>query len=320
MILFKRENKVERNKYTGVCLCNKKMALSTKFVRAQLSVLKPLLTQMTIEKSRTAQDIIGNIMAGILDKKTVHIPCPFARFEGEHILPLDKKREGLIFYLHGGGYTAGSIKYARGFASVLAARNGMETFCAAYRLAPEHPYPAALEDALEAYEYLLKKDYGQQNIILCGESAGGGLIYALAQAIKRERLTMPKGMIAISPWMDLTLSGRSLEENRETDPSLSRQSLECFTAAYLPNGQSPEDPLVSPLFGNFVDFPPSVLFAGGAEILLDDAVRMQKVLISYGNKVTLFIQKNMWHAYVLYGIKEAREDLSRINKFIRRLY
>lgn len=290
------------------------MAISTKFVRPQLKLMKPMLTQLTIEKARIAQDKIGELMAYTRSRKVRFLPHRFVHFEGEWIFPKKQKLTGVILYLHGGGYTAGSLGYARGFGSVLADRNGMDTFCAAYRLAPEHPFPAALEDALEAYRYLLEKGVGKE-IFLCGESAGGGLIYALALRIQELGLTMPKALIAISPWADLTVSGASIEENRESDPCLAPESLRCFVEAYAP--PDPKDPLVSPVFAHFTDMPPSIIFAGSDEILLDDAVRLHTELTERGNRSTLFIRKGLWHAYVLYGVREAREDLGRINRFIK---
>ena len=102
----------------------------------------------------------------------------FEHFQGAWVMPKDQRRTGVILYLHGGGYTGGSLEYAKGFAAALASECGVRVFCAAYRLAPETPYPAAVDDALEAYRYLLKKGYAAKQILLCGESAGGGLIYA----------------------------------------------------------------------------------------------------------------------------------------------
>lgn len=291
------------------------MAISTRFVRAQLKRLKPTLARLTIEKARIAQDNIGELMAYTRIRKVRCSLQQFVHFDGEWIFPKKRKQAGVILYLHGGGYTAGSLKYARGFGSVLAERNNMDTFCAAYRLAPEHPFPAALADALEAYQYLLDEGYGEKGIILCGESAGGGLIFALTLKIQELGLTMPKGLVAISPWVDLTMSGESIEENREYDPSLAPESLRCFAEAYAP--KDPKDPLASPVFAHFTDMPPSMIFVGSSEILLDDAVRLHERLTERGNRSTLFIQKDMWHAYVLYGVREAREDLGRMNQFIK---
>ena len=145
---------------------------------------------------------------------------------------------------------AGDISYARGYGTILCAKNGMDVFCAAYRLAPEAPYPAALEDAQQAYQYLLDSGYMPQEILLCGESAGGGLIYALVLQLRDQEKPLPACLIAISPWVDLTLSGKSYEENRQRDPSLTKERLAFFVRQYLREGETAENPLVSPLFAD----------------------------------------------------------------------
>ena len=137
-----------------------------------------------------------------------------------------------MLYLHGGGYTCGNLDYAKGFAATLADECGVRVFCAAYRLAPEDPFPAALDDAVVSYQYLLSKGYGPNQILLCGESAGGGLCYALCLRLKQLKLPLPCGIIAISPWTDLTQSGATFDENRDNDPSLSKELLDFYSACY----------------------------------------------------------------------------------------
>ena len=123
-------------------------------------------------------------------------------------------------YLHGGGYTCGSLDYAKGYASVLSAECGMKVFTVEYRLAPEHPFPAALFDAYFAYRHLIEQGTPPSKIILAGESAGGGLVYSLCLHLKNMGEELPAGIISISPWVDLTLGGESYDHNKEADPSL----------------------------------------------------------------------------------------------------
>ena len=160
-----------------------------------------------------------------------------------------------ILYLHGGGYTCGGLDYALGFGSTLADESGAKVFCAAYRLAPEAPFPAAVEDALESYRYLLDKGYAPKKICLCGESAGGGLCFSLCLRLKELGLPLPGSVIAISPWTDLTLSGESFRTNLERDVSLSQEQLAFYTRCYT---QEPQTPLASPLFGDLTGLPPSL--------------------------------------------------------------
>ena len=290
------------------------MELSAKLVRAQLHFFKPFVANCSLETTRKGQDKLGELMS-VLHKREVYMKDhDFGAFRGAWVMPKDERRSGVILYLHGGGYTCGSLEYAKGFAATLASQCGVRVFCAAYRLAPENPYPAAVDDALEAYRYLLKKGYAPRQILLCGESAGGGLIYALCLRLRQEGLELPCGLIGISPWVDLTGSGQSYETNRDNDPSLTQELLEFYAKCYTTD---PTDPLCSPLFGDLAGFPPSLLFAGGDEILLDDARALHEKLVQSGCRSTLHIAPERWHAYVLYCLSEnMEEDMAAIDRFL----
>ena len=290
------------------------MELSAKLVRAQLHFFKPFVANCSLETTRKGQDKLGELMS-VLHKREVYMKDhDFGAFQGAWVMPKDERRSGVILYLHGGGYTCGSLEYAKGFAATLASQCGVRVFCAAYRLAPENPYPAAVDDALEAYRYLLKKGYAPRQILLCGESAGGGLIYALCLRLRQEGLELPCGLIGISPWVDLTGSGQSYETNRDNDPSLTQELLEFYAKCYTTD---PTDPLCSPVFGDLTGFPPSLLFAGGDEILLDDARALHEKLVQSGCRSTLHIAPERWHAYVLYCLSEnMEEDMEAIDRFL----
>ena len=172
------------------------MGLPAKLVRAQLHIMKPIAANLSLEATRKGQDKLGEIMEAIHRRDVFEREHDFGAFQGAWLMPEDERRQGVILYLHGGGYTCGSLEYAKGFAATLADECGVRVFCAAYRLAPEHRYPAALDDALEAYRYLLKKGYPARQILLCGESAGGGLIYALCLRLRAEKLPLPSSTVA----------------------------------------------------------------------------------------------------------------------------
>lgn len=290
------------------------MELSAKLVRAQLHFFKPFVANCSLETTRKGQDKLGELMS-VLHKREVYMKDhDFGAFQGAWVMPKDERRSGVVLYLHGGGYTCGSLEYAKGFAATLASQCGVRVFCAAYRLAPENPYPAAVDDALEAYRYLLKKGYAPRQILLCGESAGGGLIYALCLRLRQEGMELPCGLIGISPWVDLTGSGKSYETNRDNDPSLTQELLEFYAKCYTTD---PADPLCSPVFGDLAGFPPSLLFAGGDEILLDDARALHEKLVQSGCRSTLHIAPERWHAYVLYCLSEnMEEDMAAIDRFL----
>ena len=290
------------------------MELSAKLVRSQLNFFKPFVAGCSLEVTRKGQDKLGELMSALHKREVLIRDHDFERFQGAWVMPKDERRSGVVLYLHGGGYTCGSLDYAKGFAATLASECGVRVFCAAYRLAPENPYPAAVEDALTAFDYLLKKGYAPHQILLCGESAGGGLIYALSLKLKQLGRELPCGLIGISPWVDLTGSGASYETNRDNDPSLTQELLEFYAKCYT---QDPTDPLCSPVRGNLTGLPPSLLFAGGDEILLDDARTLHDRLKAAGCRSRLIIAPGRWHAYVLYCLQENMEqDMEEINRFL----
>lgn len=316
------------------------MKLVTKFIRSQLELTKSLSDGAPLDSARGLQDKVGRLMhftrrhdVVVLDN---HIETPHSAL----IVPRDELRGGVIIYLHGGGYVGGSIDYARGYASVLAAECGMRTLSVEYRLAPENPYPAALDDALMAYRATVAEGIPHEKIILAGESAGAGLAYALALKLRELGEDGPAGIIAISPWVDLTLSGESYETNRDRDPSLTKSRLKFFADCYvgadychkaknkkaLGSASLPEEleekkkePYLSPLFAGLEGLPPSIIFAGEDEILLDDARRLAERLNECGSHAELITRPGMWHSYVLFGLAENHSDYDKINRFIRRV-
>ena len=289
------------------------MPLSAKTICARLALLKPLLNSCSLETIRKGQNKIGEMMEAAYAQQHLTKDHDFGHFQGAWMIPADTCRQGVILYLHGGGYTCGDLDYAKGFGSMLAAKTGTRVFCAAYRLAPEHPFPAALEDAETAYRYLLAKGYGPEHITLCGESAGGGLCFSLCLRLRELGLPQPAGILAISPWTDLTASGPSYEENKQADPSMSVQLLNFFADSYTNNR---EDPLVSPLFGQLDSLPPVLIFVGGDEIMLSDSQRIHEKLLAEGGISRLVVAPQRWHGYVLYGLEEDAAVFTQINDFL----
>ncbi len=291
------------------------MAVSPKAIRAQLAMLKPLLAACSLDTVRKGQNKIGELMEARHRSKVLSRTHEFGNFQGAWLMPEDPRRQGVILYLHGGGYTCGNLEYARGFGSTLAVQCGMKVFCAAYRLAPEHPFPAALEDAVEAYRYLLDKGYKPDKIALCGESAGGGLCYCLCIRLKELGLPQPGAIAAISPWTDLTASGSSYEENRERDPSMMVDVLRFYAKCYT---EDLENPLASPLYGDLTGMPPSLIFVGGDEILKSDSEDLHGKLQAAGCVSRLVVSPQRWHGYLLYGLREDQKDFTTLNRFLNR--
>ncbi len=293
------------------------MPLPTKLLRAQVSALKPFMENCSIETIRKTHTMTGHVMAAPRRAMARYAPQTFPDFDAAWVTPKERELNGVILYLHGGGYVAGNLEYAKGYGTTLAFRNQIRVFCVAYRLAPEYPYPAALEDALTAYRYLLGLGYPPEHIILCGESAGGGLCYALVHKLRALHLPLPGGVIGISPWTDLTCSGKFYEVNKDADPSMTKERLQHYAALYTVEGGDLRAPFLSPLFGDVSGFPPSLIFAGGDEVMLADAVRMNEKLVQAGCASQLIIAPGLWHVYPLYALQESREATADIIRFIR---
>lgn len=203
-----------------------------------------------------------------------------------------------ILYVHGGAYVVGSARSSVPLATHLAVRTRAAVFTADYRRAPEHPFPAAVDDALAAYRGLAAQGYTA--IALAGDSAGGGLaLVTLARANEAARqgtLRAPRGAAVMSPWTDLTLSGQSVTARADADPLLSRETLGHAAALYLA-GHDASDPLVSPRFGALTGLPPVSLHVGEDEVLLDDSVRYAERALTAGSGVTLHVWAGMTHVF-----------------------
>ena len=232
---------------------------------------------------------------------------------GEMFVPQTPELPGVLLYFHGGGYVAGDGEFARGAASVLASRLGMRVCCADYRLAPEHPCPAAPEDALAAYRALRAER--PEPIVLFGDSAGGGLAFVLAQRLRREKLPLPAGIIAVSPWADLSLAGADPDGD---DGFLNTAEAREWAALYAA-GRDLRDPELSPLYGDCAGLPPALLFADGGELLLPDIRRLRDRLRESGGEAELLIAPGMGHDYLFTGRPAAREDYGRMRGFLARL-
>jgi acetyl esterase/lipase len=285
-------------------------------VREQIRLIKPILNRLSIPTARAFQDALGELGTKLVAGRVTFEPVPTDGFEGCFALPVDENdRRQVILYLHGGAYVAGNMKYARGFAGILADKLQKRVLSVVYRLAPEHPFPAALEDALAAYQYLLAEGWEARQISFIGESAGGGLIFCLCLRLKQLGLPLPGALVGISPWTDLTFSGASYLANASKDPSLAVDVLRNHAAIYA--GGKEQDPLVSPVFGDLTGMPPSLILAGGDELLLSDAEKLAERLMDSGCRCELIVEDGLWHVYVLFSIPEARAALDKIACFLQ---
>lgn len=184
-----------------------------------------------------------------------------------------------------------------------------------YRLAPEHPYPAATEDAMKAWNYLMLLGYGARDVIVTGDSAGGNLALSLVLKLKEQERLLPRGIVLMSPWTDLTGEGKTFQTKAEVDPVLDREYIDRMTKAYAPD-RDLTDPYISPLYGDFRGFPPVYIQVGENEILLDDSLRLYKNLIKAGVSAHMDRFPGMWHVFQMSPFKRANEAMDKSAEFI----
>ncbi len=238
--------------------------------------------------------------------------------KSEWIIPEGANSEKLIFYVHGGGYVSGSCNDHRYVVSKLAFDTGITCLQYEYRLAPEHPFPAALEDSLAVYSQVLKKGYKPENIIIMGESAGGGLTLAILLALKQNKIPFPKATVAISPWADLTCSSESYITKNKASVA-PKNSWTVFSHHYVGTCNA-KNPLISPLFGDLKGLPPIFINSGEADELFDDGRKFYEKAKKADVNVTFKAGKGMIHCYPILApmFKEATEAMNEILDFIRR--
>jgi epsilon-lactone hydrolase len=221
------------------------------------------------------------------------LPIRFGCVDGEAAIPAEPDQRAVL-YLHGGAYCVGSPATHRAITSHLAQRSGATVYAPDYRLAPEHPFPAAGDDALSAYRWLLDNGYAAEDVFIAGDSAGGGLALATALQIRDLDLPSPGGLLLLSPWTDLTLRRRD-DAIQPDEAMLSWATLEHAAALYA--GEQRRLPLVSPLFADLAGLPPTLIIVGSDEILLGDAEALFAKMATTNSTVRLSVYHGMWHVF-----------------------
>jgi len=225
----------------------------------------------------------------------------------------------VLLYLHGGAYTLGSARSHRELAARLSQAAGVQVLVPTYRLAPEHPFPAGLEDALAAYRWLISSGFEPEHIAIGGDSAGGGLTLATLLSLREAGDKLPAATILLSPWTDLTSSGDSCNTRAETDPIIKVKGAERHIKAYVGEGDR-AGLLVSPVFADLHGLPPMLIQVGDYEVLLDDSTRVAHKVKEAGGEVELKVWEGMWHVFQASAmmVPEARQAVSELGEFVHK--
>lgn len=273
-----------------------------------------LMESEDVEKMRASQESISGLFSKSKEMNYENfqvgdIPAEWVSVDRRHM------KKYVILYCHGGGYNTGSFRYARSITNKLAATTSMDVLSFDYRLAPEYPYPAALEDAVQVWDYLMHLGYGARDVIVAGDSAGGNLALTLILKLKEQKRILPRGLVLFSPWTDLTMSGKAYKTKAEIDPILKEEYLQRAIKDYA-EGENLKNPLISPLFGNFEGFPPTYIQVGKNEVLLSDSMMLRKNLEKYHVQVRFDLFHDMWHVFQMSPFKTAYDAMDQIAEFI----
>lgn len=352
-----------------------------------------MIDKPDIEKHRQSQDHVGVLLGNVKDVliRTVEIEDMTGEWVSVNRAHMKKY---VILYCHGGGYSTGSRLYARTLTTKLALSTSMDVLCFDYRLAPEHPYPAAMEDAMKAWNYLMLLGYGARDVVVAGDSAGGNMALSLVLKLKEQKRILPRGLVLMSPWTDLTSQGITHRTKAELDPVLDAAYLERMITNYVKGqdgikaAQMPEaaeikaavweeppissadeeqeetpdfagtvrktaraqsgdmepegaeayadtgisageeasgetkysvdlkNPMISPIYGSFADFPPTYIQVGENEILLSDSTMLHRKMIKENVSVKIDVFKGMWHVFQMSPLKTAYDAMEKNAEFI----
>lgn len=267
-------------------------------------------------------------LRGWMEKTTAQFEIPegisVKKFNIDHIqtewmIPPEAAADEMIYYLHGGGYMMGSINTHRALAAKLSLEAGSKVLLIDYALAPENPYPAALNDALKVYTWLIENGYKSINIVIAGDSAGGGLALSTVIAARDKGMVLPAGLVLISPWTDLAGTGESMTTKAKKDPVLTAEALPQIGQWYA--GDIPlDDPRVSPLYADLSGLPPMFIQVGTSEILLNDSTRLASRAQEVGVEVELEVwqgEMHVWHM-LWQRLPSARKAIEKIGTFTRK--
>lgn len=298
---------------------NKMPSFRSKFCRilTKYLVAPKFNPNKTIDEARRGMESLTKLAS--LPSKTKVKKITFNSISAEWICANEAHDDRVILYLHGGGYNICSPNTHRELAAHISMASGAKVLLPDYRLAPEQPFPSALEDATSAYRWLLDTGLTSENIAIAGDSAGGGLSIATSISLRDAGEPSPASIACISPWTDLEMSGNSINTHAEIDPMLNLQSMKIMASNYIGEGD-PRSPLISPIYADLKGISPLLIHVGSDEMLLDDSKRIAEKAKSAGVDVTLKIYDQMWHAFHLNArlMPEAKNAIEALGSFIRK--
>lgn len=290
--------------------------MKSDFIKNFLKTAQPIVNRIPLMNQRSYQTTFFTLKP--LPSDVIYDEIDDFSYKAEWVIPPEEDPEKVIFYTHGGGYGMGDLISSRALIAPIAKKTGIRVFSFEYRLAPEHPFPAAFDDAKKAYEYVLGQGYSPGNIIAFGESAGGGLAVSNILRLIAEGKEAPKCLVTISPWSDLTATGQTYFLNEDKDPLLRGKYLKRLADSYV-GDDSPLNPYISPAFASYDGrFPPTLIQAGSDEVLLDDSKLLYNAMKDGGVDVDIEIYPKMWHVFHIWQIEESDKAITAIDEFIKR--
>jgi acetyl esterase/lipase len=291
-------------------MASEQMRTITELIRTQ-----PVLTGAPVEQLRANMEMMAAVAPPPADVD--YAPVDANGVPAEWVTAPGVRTDAAILYLHGGGYAIGSIATHRLLAANISRAAGVRLLLIDYRLAPEHPHPAAVDDATAAYRFLLAQGLTPGNLAISGDSAGGGLTVATLLALRDAGDPLPACAVPMSPWVDMDQSAESYTSRCDLDPMVSAVGLKQMAEWYL-NGLDQQTPLASPLHADLAGLPPLLVQVGDHEVLLDDSVRLVERAQAAGVDATLEIGEECFHVYQAFPVPEADEAIGRLAAFVRR--
>ncbi len=275
----------------------------------------PPLVGASVEEMRSGME--ATLAAAPLPADMVFEPVDAGGVPAEWTCASDASSERNVLYFHGGGYVLGSISTHRGLTAGISRASRARVLSVDYRLGPENPYPAAVEDGVASYRFLLSQGCAPESIAIAGDSAGGGLTMATLLALRSAGEPLPAAGVVLSPWVDLTQSGDSMDSQADADPLVNRETLQSMADSYLAGGDARAE-TASPCFADLAGLPPLLIHVGSAETLLDDSRRLAERAKTSGVDVTLEEWEGMihvWHAFAAL-LPEGQRAIDRIGEFL----